>query len=62
MEFAKIKLPDNKGAQILFHLIMKKYAECTEKEKRVIAKSDEKFLEMVKDRITTNAGVKLEDE
>ena len=41
---------------------MKKYAECTEKEKRVIARSDEEFLEMVKGRITTDAGVKLEDE
>jgi len=59
---AKGKLPDNKNAQILFDLIMKKYAECTEKEKRVIARSDEEFLEMVKERITTNAGVKLEDE
>jgi hypothetical protein len=38
------KLPDNKkAAQILFDLIMKKYAECTEKEKRVIARSDEEF-------------------
>ncbi|MGB7956112.1 MAG: hypothetical protein WCF23_19230 [Candidatus Nitrosopolaris sp.] len=59
---AKGKLPDNKNAQILFDLIMKKYAECTEKEKRVIARSDEEFLEMVKGRITTDAGVKLEDE
>jgi hypothetical protein len=59
---AKVKLPDNKNAQILFDLIMKKYAECTEKEKRVIARSDEEFLEMVKERITTTAGVKLEDE
>lgn len=59
---AKGKLPDNKNAQILFDLIMKKYAECTEKEKRVIARSDEEFLEMVKERITTTAGVKLEDE
>ena len=55
---AKGKLPDNKNAQILFDLIMKKYAECTEKEKRVIARSDEEFLEMVKERITTNTGVK----
>ena len=59
---AKVKLPDNKNAQILFDLLMKKYAECTEKEKRVIARSDEEFLEMVKERITTTAGVKLEDE
>ena len=59
---AKVKLPDNKNAQILFDLIMKKYAECTEKEKRAIARSDEEFLEMVKERITTTAGVKLEDE
>ena len=59
---AKGKLPDNKNAQILFDLIMKKYAECTEKEKRVIARSDEEFLEMVKEHITTTAGVKLEDE
>jgi hypothetical protein len=59
---AKGKLPDNKNAQILFDLIMKKYAECTEKEKRVIARSDEEFLEMVKERITMNGGVKLEDE
>jgi len=59
----KGKLPDNKkAAQILFDLIMKKYAECTEKEKRVIARSDEEFLEMVKEHITTTAGVKLEDE
>jgi hypothetical protein len=59
---AKVKLPNNKNAQILFGLIMKKYAECTEKEKRIIARTDEEFLEMVKERITTNAGVKLEDE
>jgi hypothetical protein len=59
----KGKLPDNKkAAQILFDLIMKKYADCTEKEKKVIARSDEEFLEMIKERITTNAGVKLEDE
>jgi len=59
----KGKLPDNKkAAQILYDLIMKKYAECTEKEKRIIAKSDGEFLEMIKERFTTNAGVKLEDE
>ena len=59
----KGKLPDNKrAAQILFDLIMKKYADCTEKEKRVIARSDEEFFEMIKERITTNAGVKQEDE
>ncbi len=51
---AKGKLPDNKNAQILFDLIMKKYAECTEKEKRVIARSDEEFFEMIKERFTTN--------
>lgn len=40
----KGKLPDNKKvAQILYDLIMKKYAECTEKEKRIIAKSDGEF-------------------
>ena len=43
----KGKLPE-KAAQILFDLIMKKYAECTEKEKRVIARSDEEFLEMIR--------------
>src|SRR5713101_3789585 len=43
----KGKLPENKkAAQILFGLIMKKYADCTEKEKRVIARSDEEFFEM----------------
>ncbi|MGB7955501.1 MAG: hypothetical protein WCF23_16110 [Candidatus Nitrosopolaris sp.] len=41
---------------------MKKYADCTEKEKRAVARSDEEFLEMIKERITTNAGGKLEDE
>ncbi|HET7146981.1 MAG TPA: hypothetical protein VFI73_00635 [Candidatus Nitrosopolaris sp.] len=46
----------------LFDLIMKKYAECTQKEKRIIARSDEEILEMVKERITTTAGVKLQDE
>ena len=51
----KGKLPENKkAAQILFDLIMKKYAECTEKEKRVIARSDEEFFEMIKERFTTN--------
>jgi hypothetical protein len=60
---AKGKLPDDKrAAQILFDLIMKKYADCTEKEKRAVARSDAEFLEMIKERITTNAGVKLEDE
>ena len=51
----KGKLPENKkAAQILFDLIMKKYAECTEQEKRVIARSDEEFFEMIKERFTTN--------
>jgi hypothetical protein len=51
----KGKLPENKkAAQILFDLIMKKYAECIEKEKRVIARSDEEFFEMIKERFTTN--------
>ena len=51
----KGKLPENKkAAQIIFDLIMKKYAECTEKEKRVIARSDEEFFEMIKERFTTN--------
>jgi hypothetical protein len=51
----KGKLPENKkAAQILFDLILKKYAECTENEKRVIARSDEEFLEMIKERFTTN--------
>ena len=59
---AKGKLPDNKRAAPLFDLIMKKYADCTEKEKRGVARSDEEFLEMIKERITTNAGGKLEDE
>jgi hypothetical protein len=51
----KGKLPENKkAAQILFDLIMKKYTECTEKEKRFIARSDEEFFEMIKERFTTN--------
>src|SRR5438874_2299409 len=58
---AKGKLPDNKNAQILFDLIMKKYAECRERKKSLLLDRTE-FLEMVKERITTNAGVKLEDE
>jgi hypothetical protein len=50
----KGRLPDNKkSAQILYDLIMKKYAECTEKEKRIIAKSDGEFLETIKQRFTT---------